>query len=58
MMLNRGLDPLQDPELADWQIWWGANLGTADEALVAGRVADVVGEIERARRTTREIAGG
>ena len=57
VMLNRGLDPLHDPELADWLIWWGANLGTADEALVAGRVADVVGEIDRARRTTRESAG-
>ena len=35
VMLNRGLDPLHDPELADWLIWWGANLGTAGRG--AGR---------------------
>ncbi len=33
VMLNRTLDLA---ELEDWQIWWGANLGTPSEALVAG----------------------
>ena len=35
--------------LGDWSIWWGGNLGTASEQLVAGRVADVLPEIEAAR---------
>ncbi|MBM7366146.1 precorrin-6A synthase (deacetylating) [Gordonia hydrophobica] len=54
VMLNRdvalrGLD--------DWWIWWGGNLGTADEILVAGRVGDVRAEIANARGTLREKAG-
>jgi precorrin-6A synthase len=57
VMLNRNLDPLRDPALADWLVWWGANLGTADEALVAGRVGDVLEQIEALRGTTRERAG-
>jgi precorrin-6A synthase len=57
VMLNRSLDPLRDPGLADWLVWWAANLGTDDEALVAGRVADVLGRIEAARRVTKERAG-
>ena len=57
VMLNRDLSALADPAVADWQIWWGANLGTADEALVAGRVGDVVGDLDRARRTTKSRAG-
>lgn len=32
----------------DWDIWWGVNLGTPDEALVAGRQPDVVDEIVQA----------
>lgn len=43
--------------LDDWSIWWGANLGTDAEALAAGRVGEVVGEIERARATVKETAG-
>jgi precorrin-6A synthase len=57
VMLNRSLDPLRDPGLSDWLVWWAANLGTDDEALVAGRVADVLGRIEAARRATKERAG-
>lgn len=33
----------------DWSIHWGANLGTADERLVAGRLDEVLPRIERAR---------
>lgn len=43
--------------LDDWSIWWGANLGTDAEALVAGRVGDVLGEIEAARSIAKEQAG-
>lgn len=44
-------------ELADWSIWWGANLGTAAEELVAGRVGDVLGELAAARERARRAAG-
>jgi precorrin-6A synthase len=55
VMLNRSLEPLDG--LGDWQIWWGANLGTEHEQLVKGRVADVRPEIESARYTVKEAAG-
>ena len=43
--------------LEEWQIWWGANLGTTHEALVAGRVGDVLGGIETARALVKDSAG-
>lgn len=43
--------------LDDWRIWWGANLGTAHEVLVSGRVADVLGQIETCRDQTKAAAG-
>lgn len=43
--------------LDDWQIWWGANLGTESEVLVAGRVADVTGEITARRAHVKEASG-
>jgi precorrin-6A synthase len=46
----RGADP-------DSQVYWGANLGTADEVLVAGRLREVIGEIDRARSEIRRKAG-
>src|SRR6478609_9016059 len=54
VMLNRSLDL---DGLGDWQIWWGANLGTPDEALVAGRVDDVLADIDAARVRVKEAAG-
>lgn len=42
------------PEL---EIWWGAQLGLADEALVAGRLADVIGEITAQRAAIRARRG-
>jgi precorrin-6A synthase len=41
----------------DVDIYWGAYVGTPDEILVAGRVADVAEEIERVRREARERKG-
>lgn len=43
--------------LDDWSIWWGANLGTDCEELVAGRVADVLPSIEAARERAKAAAG-
>ncbi|MEZ0580436.1 precorrin-6A synthase (deacetylating) [Nocardioides sp. MH1] len=54
VMLNRVVDL---PGLDDWRIWWGGNLGTAHEELVAGRVGDVLGEIDAARDRLRAAAG-
>lgn len=42
--------------LDDWSIWWGANLGTEAEALVAGRAGDVAEEVARARDATKAAA--
>jgi len=41
----------------DWDIWWGANLGTGDEQLVAGRLAEVLPEIEKARSRAKNARG-
>lgn len=57
VVLNRDLGPLADPALARWRVWWGANLGTATEELVAGVVADVREQVEAARARCRARAG-
>ncbi|MEZ0382401.1 precorrin-6A synthase (deacetylating) [Mycobacterium sp. pW045] len=54
-MLNP--DGLDLSALADWTIWWGANLGAAGERLVHGRVGDVAGQLVDARRAARAEAG-
>ena len=54
VMLNRTLDL---DGLEDWLIWWGANLGTASEELVAGRVGDVRAAVDVARERARDAAG-
>jgi len=41
----------------DWDIWWGANLGTPDEELVSGRLADVLEEIRDARVRAKAARG-
>jgi precorrin-6A synthase len=38
-------------------IYWGAYLGTPDEVLISGPLADVAGEIERARAEARRRKG-
>ena len=40
-----------------WEIWWGANLGTSEEQLVAGPLGEVMGEIERRRAMVRQSSG-
>ena len=44
-------------ESADIDIYWGAYLGTEDQILVSGKLADVMDQIEQARRRAREEKG-
>lgn len=48
---------LEGPEPLDWQLWWGANLGTSSERLVAGPLAEVLDDVRRQRAAAREAAG-
>ncbi|HEY5798398.1 MAG TPA: precorrin-6A synthase (deacetylating) [Bosea sp. (in: a-proteobacteria)] len=41
----------------DLEIYWGAYLGTQDEILIAGPLADVAGEIEQVRAAARRKHG-
>jgi precorrin-6A synthase len=43
--------------LDDWQIWWGANLGTDSEELVSGRAGDVGEAVAAARVRAKEASG-
>lgn len=54
VMLNRVIEL---DGLEDWLIWWGGNLGTPSEELVAGRVGEVLASIEAARERARDAAG-
>ena len=54
VMLNGRLDLTG---FEDWSIWWGANLGSPSEELVAGRVGEVAGEIEAARVRAKDAIG-
>ena len=47
-----------DPALhGDMEIYWGAYLGTPDEILIAGKLADVADEIHRRRAEARRANG-
>jgi precorrin-6A synthase len=54
-MLNP--DELDLSAVGDWMIWWAANLGAVGEALISGRVCDVVDQIAAARAAARAQAG-
>ena len=54
VMLNRSVEL---DGLEDWTIWWGGNLGRPEEELVAGRVGDVLAEVEAARERIRRAVG-
>lgn len=45
------------PDSERWQIWWGANLGTATEALVSGPLAKVRDEIHTRRQQVKDNSG-
>ena len=58
VMLTGDLDrALGAPRLADWSVWWGANLGTASEELATGVVLDVLPRLVEARARARAAAG-
>lgn len=52
---ERSLDALEP--LGEWRLWWGANLGSPGEQLVAGRVAQVLDDVRRAREAARAHDG-
>lgn len=54
VMLNSTID-LEGFE--EYTIWWGANLGTADEALVSGRVTEVAVEVLTTRIDVKTRVG-
>jgi precorrin-6A synthase len=54
VMLNRSVEL---HGLEDWTIWWGGNLGRPEEGLVAGRVGDVLAELEATRERIRRDVG-
>jgi precorrin-6A synthase len=56
VMLDGGL-ACASLTLPEWDIWWGANLGTSDEALVSGPLAEVLSEIEEARAEAKAVRG-
>jgi precorrin-6A synthase len=41
----------------DWEIYWGAYLGSPDETLVSGTLADVIDEITSTRAALKESKG-
>jgi precorrin-6A synthase len=58
VMLTGTLDAALDGAgIDDWSIWWGANLGTDSEELVAGRVRDVLPGLCSGRDRARKAAG-
>lgn len=57
VLLSRSLDELRAVDPAGWLIWWGANLGTPSERLVAGSLAESLPAIEAARASAKHEAG-
>ncbi|MDQ3156125.1 MAG: precorrin-6A synthase (deacetylating) [Actinomycetota bacterium] len=60
VMLNarfEAQDLLESGQAGDWDIWWGINLGTKDEVLVAGRLSEVTERIVAARSEAKAAAG-
>jgi precorrin-6A synthase len=59
VMLDGRLACLDLPaeEWSDWQIWWGANLGTEDERLVSGVLGDVASQLRAERVEARRRSG-
>ena len=55
VMLNSGFSAAE--LTGDWDIWWGTNLGTKDEILISGKVAEVTENILAARSEVKDSAG-
>jgi precorrin-6A synthase len=56
VMLDGGLS-FDHLDAAAFDIYWGAYLGTGDEILIAGKLADIAGEIRHARAEARARHG-
>jgi len=54
VMLTSGFSPVG---VDDWQVWWGANLGTSSARIASGRVGEVADTIRRVRAEARAVAG-
>ncbi|MBD8506077.1 precorrin-6A synthase (deacetylating) [Hoyosella sp. G463] len=54
---HHGYAALEEREPGSWHIWWGANLGTRTEQLIAGPIAEAAPMIARAREAARDSAG-
>ncbi|WP_229403389.1 precorrin-6A synthase (deacetylating) [Micromonospora okii] len=57
VMLDGALTCRRLPEPSAWWIWWGANLGSADEQLVAGRLDEVADAIWSRRAEVKQGRG-
>lgn len=57
VMLDGALACRDLPDPAAWHIWWGANLGSPGEQLVAGRLPEVAGDIWERRSAVQADQG-
>ncbi|GAA2724606.1 precorrin-6A synthase (deacetylating) [Actinocorallia aurantiaca] len=57
VMLDGALRCRALPDPSAWHIWWGANLGSPDEALAAGRLDQALDGILRARAEAKAASG-
>lgn len=57
VMLDAGFAPAALTDDPDLHIYWGAYLGTPDEVLLSGRVADVAEKIEQTKKDLRAQHG-
>ena len=44
-------------QFSDLMIYWGAQLGLPDEALISGRLSEVIDEIQAKRAAVRKARG-
>jgi len=57
VMLDGSLTCAQLPDPEQWQLWWGANLGSSDEQLAAGRLDRVLPQVRAQREAARQARG-
>lgn len=57
VMLDGALTCRRLPDPSAWQIWWGANLGSPGEQLVAGRLSEVAEHIWERRSAVQAAQG-
>ncbi len=57
VMLDGALTARRLPDPSAWRVWWGANLGSSDEVLAAGRLDEVADEIWARREQAQRARG-